>query len=51
MTRSDKKIINKADVLDFVRDHSFDVLIVLGAGDLDNQVPQMTKLLNDKIAK
>jgi UDP-N-acetylmuramate--alanine ligase len=47
----DKKIINKADVLDFVRDHSFDVLIVLGAGDLDNQVPQMTKLLNDKIAK
>ena len=47
----DKKIINKTDVLDFVRDHSFDVLIVLGAGDLDNQVPQMTKLLNDKIAK
>ena len=47
----DKKIINKADVLDFVRDHSFDVLIVLGAGDLDNQVPQMTKLLNNKIAK
>ena len=47
----DKKMINKADVLDFVRDHSFDVLIVLGAGDLDNQVPQMTKLLNDKIAK
>ena len=47
----DKKIINKADVLDFVRVHSFDVLIVLGAGDLDNQVPQMTKLLNDKIAK
>ena len=47
----DKKMINKADVLDFVRDHSFDVLIVLGAGDLDNQVPQMTKLLNNKIAK
>ena len=47
----DKKIINKAEVLDFVRDHSLDVLIVLGAGDLDNQVPQMTKLLNDKIAK
>ena len=47
----DKKIINKADVLDFVRDHTFDVLIVLGAGDLDNLVPQMTKLLNDKIAK
>ena len=47
----DKKMINKADVLDFIRDHTFDVLIVLGAGDLDNQVPQMTKLLNNKIAK
>jgi len=45
----DKKMINKADVLDFIRDNTFDVLIVLGAGDLDNQVPQMTELLKRKI--
>lgn len=44
----DKKMIRKADVLDFVRSRSFDVLVVLGAGDLDDQVPQMTKILQKK---
>ena len=44
----DKHIIHKADVLDYVRSHDFDVLIVLGAGDLDNMVPQITKLLQQK---
>ena len=45
----EKTMIQKADVLDFVRNHSFDVLIVLGAGDLDNMVPQITKILNSKV--
>ena len=45
----DKKMINKADVLDFIRDNTFDVLIVLGAGDLDNQVPQMAEILKRKL--
>ena len=44
-----KEMIQKADVLDYVKDHDFEVLIVLGAGDLDNQVPQITKLLNSKL--
>lgn len=44
----DKKMICKADVLDFVRSRSFDVLVVLGAGDLDDQVPQITKILQKK---
>ena len=44
-----KHLIRKDDVIDFVKNHDFDVLIVLGAGDLDNMVPQMTKLLNSKI--
>ena len=43
-----KQLIRKDDVLDFVKSRTFDVLIVLGAGDLDNQVPQMTKILNNK---
>lgn len=43
-----KEIIQKDDVLNFVKTHDFEVLIVLGAGDLDNQVPQITKLLNSK---
>ena len=44
----EKQMIQKADVLQFVQQHSFDVLIVLGAGDLDNQVPEITKILNHK---
>ena len=43
-----KEMIKKADVLDYVKEHDFEVLIVLGAGDLDNQVPQITKILNSK---
>ena len=43
-----KEMIHKDDVLHFVKTHDFEVLIVLGAGDLDNQVPQITKLLNSK---
>ena len=44
-----KEMIHKDEVLDYVSSHNFEVLIVLGAGDLDNQVPQITKLLNSKI--
>ena len=43
-----KQMIRKADVLDFVRSRSFDVLVILGAGDLDDQVPQITKILQKK---
>ena len=43
-----KTMIQKADVLNFVRSRSFDVLIVLGAGDLDNEMPQITKILQEK---
>lgn len=45
----EKQIIRKDDVLDFVKGRDFDVLIILGAGDLDNQVPQITKILQDKL--
>ena len=44
----EKQLIRKDDVLDFVKGRTFDVLIVLGAGDLDNYVPQITKILNNK---
>ena len=44
-----KEMIRKADVLDYVRNHEFDVLVILGAGDLDNEVPQITKLLKNRI--
>lgn len=47
----DKQIIRKDDVLQLVSSRDFDVLIVLGAGDLDNFVPEMTRLLKEKIKK
>ena len=45
----EKQMIYKDEVLDFVKSHDFDVLIVLGAGDLDNQVAQITKILQERI--
>ena len=45
----EKQLIRKEDVLEFVKNRTFDVLIVLGAGDLDNYVPQITKILESKL--
>lgn len=44
----DKQIIRKDDVLEFVSRRDFDVLLVLGAGNLDDYVPQITKLIKEK---
>ena len=44
----EKQLIRKDDVLQLVKSRTFDVLIVLGAGDLDNLVPQMAKLLTSR---
>jgi UDP-N-acetylmuramate--alanine ligase len=44
----EKQMVRKDDVLDLIKSRDFDVLIVLGAGDLDNQVPEMTKILQAK---
>ena len=44
-----KEMIRKEEVINYVKTHRFEVLIVLGAGDLDNQVPQITKLLNSSV--
>ena len=41
-------IIRKDDVLDYVKSRDFDVLVVLGAGNLDNYVPQIAKIIDSK---
>lgn len=43
-----KQLIHKEDVLQLVESRDFDVLMVLGAGDLDNYVPQIKQLLEKK---
>ena len=44
----EKSIIHKDDVLDLVSKRDFDVLVILGAGDLDNYMPQITKIIENK---
>lgn len=48
LTCKGKSMIHKEDVIDLVKKRDFDVLVVLGAGDLDNYVPQMTKIIENK---
>lgn len=44
----DKRIIQKADVLDVVQTTDFDVLITLGAGDLDNYADDIARIVENK---
>lgn len=44
----EKSMIHKEEVIDMVKSRTFDVLLVLGAGDLDSYVPQITKILENK---
>ncbi len=44
----EKQLIGKDEVIPLVKSRSFDVLIILGAGDLDNQVPQIARILSSK---
>lgn len=47
----EKKMIQKDDVLNFVKAHDFDVLVVLGAGNLDNYVPEIAEIIKAKEQK
>jgi UDP-N-acetylmuramate--alanine ligase len=40
-----KSMIHKDEILDTVRKSDFDVLISLGAGDIENYVPEITRIL------
>lgn len=43
-----KQMIEKDSVLELTRARDFDVLVVLGAGNLDNYVPAMAEILKSK---
>lgn len=43
-----KQMIKKDEVLDFINSHDTDVLVILGAGDLDNYVPEITKIIETR---
>ena len=44
----ERSMTTLSDVLPLVKSRDFDVLVVLGAGDLDTLVPQMAKILEAK---
>ena len=44
----EKQMIGKDDVLEFAKGRDFDVLVVLGAGNLDNYVGQLTEIIKEK---
>ena len=39
---------NKADILNLLKDTNLKALITLGAGDIDNYVPEIKKILERK---
>ncbi len=43
-----KTMCSKDEVQDIIKSNDFDVLVVLGAGDLDNQVPEIEKILRNR---
>ena len=44
----EKQMIRKDNVLEFAKGRDFDVLVVLGAGNLDNYVGQLTEIIKEK---
>lgn len=46
-----KQLIKLDDVIDLVKSRNFDVLVILGAGDLDMKMPQIKEILEQKLGK
>lgn len=44
----EKAMIRKEEIPDYVRSHDFDVLMLLGAGDIDNYAPQVAKIVQER---
>jgi len=44
----ERHLIHKEQILDVVKKGGFDVLISLGAGDIENFVPEITRILKEK---
>lgn len=43
-----KSLCSKQNILEWVKDHDFEVLITLGAGDIDDYIPQFTEILSKR---
>lgn len=48
MKHPGKRHVPRADLLDFIRQHSFDVLLTIGAGDVDALIPEIVESLKNR---
>ena len=44
----EKSMIKKTEVIDLVKSRDFDVLVILGAGDLDNYAAKIARIISEK---
>ena len=44
----EKSLCHKEELLDLLKEKKIEVLITLGAGDIDNYVPQIYELLKNR---
>ncbi len=49
MQQKNALLLQKSDVLDYVKYNDFEVLMTLGAGDIDKMVGEIEKILNSKL--
>lgn len=49
ITISNKRICSKDELKEFVRTHRFEVLLTVGAGDIDLMIPELKKILLSNI--
>lgn len=45
----ERHLIKRTEALDFVRSHDFDVLVILGAGDLDDEMQEFERILRKRL--
>jgi len=50
ITIPNKRICTKEELLEFVKTHHFEVLLAVGAGDIDLMIPKMKEILLFNVA-
>jgi len=49
VSKADKKVLSKTNLLDYIKTNEFEILITLGAGDIDTLVKPIETILKEKI--
>ncbi len=48
MKLHDKHLVTKPEVLEILKNHDFDIVVTMGAGDIDGMAGQITEILKTK---